>query len=183
MTFGRPVMISTKWAVPLPSLIDDEYLQTQGEGVQPQDVPSRLGLLAYSSKLFLVLEDILSTFYSSHPDFNVTEVAEDEVNADKILSDVLSLNRRLDNFLAEMPLYLRYVGPPMQETSPNRSVEIQRQVLHCRHVGIHKPSLKSSNEKQVPLHQGPSPATRGPPIHEVPVSFPLTSRSSRQRHD
>lgn len=133
MTFGRPVMISTKWSVPLPSLIDDEHLQTQGEGVQP-NVPSRLGLLTYSSKLFLILEDILSNFYSSHPDFNVTEVAEDEVHADKILSDVISLNRRLDSFLAEVPAYLRYVGPPMQNMSayPNQSLEIQRQVLHCR---------------------------------------------------
>lgn len=133
MTFGRPVMISTKWDVPLPSLIDDEFLrEQQGEGSQPPGTPSRLGLLVYSSKLFLILDDILSTFYSSHPEFNVTEMAPDDVRADRILSDVMSINRRLDRFLEDVPTYLRCT--PEQATNPDKSVELQRQVLHCRSV-------------------------------------------------
>ncbi|POR34364.1 Uncharacterized protein TPAR_05450 [Tolypocladium paradoxum] len=136
MTFGRPVMISTRWDVPLPSLIDDEFLRLQGEGTQPRETPSRLGLLAYSSKLFLILDDILSTFYSSHPESNVTEMAEDELRVDKILSDVISLNRRLDNFPNEVPAYLRYTTAPPDEGPgyAEKSVEIQRQILHCRYL-------------------------------------------------
>jgi hypothetical protein len=64
MTFGRPTMISKQWNVQAPAMIDDEYLLMDGEGFQPTDVPSRMGLFVYSSKLFEILDEILSTFYT-----------------------------------------------------------------------------------------------------------------------
>src|SRR5687768_3335955 len=108
MTFGRPVMISERSGVPIPSLIDDDYLRIQGEGAQPAGAPSGLGLLAYSSKLFIILDDILSDFYSSNPGCNVMEMTAEEINVQKILSEIMSRNRRLDEFLEQIPAYLRY---------------------------------------------------------------------------
>lgn len=134
MTFGRPVMISARSGVPIPSLIDDEYLRVQGEGTQPAGTPSGLGLLAYSSRLFVILDDILSDFYSSNPGCNVTEMAADEIQVQKILSDIMSRNRRLDEFLEQIPDYMRYETSASRNMSSfqERSVEIQRQILHCR---------------------------------------------------
>lgn len=177
MTFGRPVMISMKWDVPLPSLIDDEYLRLEGEGVQPHDTPSRLGLLTHSSRLFLILEDILSTFYSSHPESNVTEMAADDFQADKILADVLSLNRRLDHFFDEVPAYLRCTATTPDHASPgsDKSVELQRQVLHCRFVPrAHLAMFIDADDVwQIFIHPDPAtPATRSS-IDEVPRPVPL----------
>ncbi|KAK0387822.1 hypothetical protein NLU13_4067 [Sarocladium strictum] len=134
MTFGRPVMISERSGVPIPSLIDDDYLRVQGEGCQPVGAPSGLGLLAYSSKLFLILDDILLDFYSSNPGCNVMEMTAEEINVQKILSDIMARNRRLEEFLDQIPAYLRYDSLPIgiRSSPQEKSVEIQRQILYCR---------------------------------------------------
>ncbi|KAF4463549.1 fungal trans domain containing protein [Fusarium albosuccineum] len=107
MTFGRPAMISTSWNVPFPSLIDDEYLSLDGEGTQPQGIPSRLGLLVWSSKLFLILDDILLNFNAPHPSKSVDTMTEKDFSVQQIISDVLTLNRRIDKFSESIPAYLR----------------------------------------------------------------------------
>ncbi|KAJ4322522.1 hypothetical protein N0V84_004768 [Fusarium piperis] len=134
MTFGRPAMISTSWHVPLPSLIDDEFLSADGQGEQPQDRPSRLGLLVWSSKLFLILDEILLSFYAPHPQKSVDIMAENDLNVRQIISDVMSLNRRIEEFFDSIPEYLRLEAgseltiPEQQEVS----VTIQKQILNCR---------------------------------------------------
>ncbi|KAH6715863.1 hypothetical protein BKA61DRAFT_654783 [Leptodontidium sp. MPI-SDFR-AT-0119] len=40
-------------------MIDDEFLQIDGDGHQPSNIPSRMGLFVYSSKLFLYTRVIL----------------------------------------------------------------------------------------------------------------------------
>lgn len=124
-------MISTTWKVPFPSLIDDEYLSTQEEGEQPHGIPSRLGLCTWSSKLFLVLDDILLRLYSPNQN-NVHVITESEFNIQEVVSDVIALSRRLDEFSESIPKYLRM--PSNQDSSNLReeSVVIQQQVLYCR---------------------------------------------------
>ncbi|RSL46449.1 hypothetical protein CEP54_013847 [Fusarium duplospermum] len=133
MTFGRPAMISTSWHVPLPSLIDDEYLSADGEGEQPQDRPSRMGLLIWSSKLFLILDEILLSFYAPHPQKSVDTMSEGDLNVQQIISDVMVLNRRIEEFFDSIPEYLRL--EPGSEFTPDQqelSVTIQKQILNCR---------------------------------------------------
>ncbi|RMJ13281.1 hypothetical protein BHE90_006667 [Fusarium euwallaceae] len=133
MTFGRPAMISTSWHVPLPSLIDDEYLAADGQGEQPQDKPSRMGLLIWSSKLFLILDEILLSFYAPHPQKSVDTISENDLNVQQIISDVMVLNRRIEEFFDSIPEYLRL--EPGSEFTPEQqelSVTIQKQILNCR---------------------------------------------------
>lgn len=96
MTFGRPSMIDKSNSVPIPAVIDDEYLSDREEARQPPGIHSRLGLFVSSCKLFEILEDILELFYrdtgSQRPGSGVTQVAE-------TVAPVLDFNRRLDNFL------------------------------------------------------------------------------------
>ncbi|WAO84520.1 Fungal-trans domain-containing protein [Fusarium falciforme] len=138
MTFGRPAMISTSWHVPLPSLIDDEYLSADGQGEQPQDRPSSLGLLIWSSKLFLILDEILLSFYAPHPQKSVDTMSEGDLNVQQIISDVMVLNRRIEEFFDSIPKYLRLetgsdIIPEQQEVS----VTIQKQILNCRSSAWH----------------------------------------------
>ncbi|KAJ4217211.1 hypothetical protein NW759_009158 [Fusarium solani] len=135
MTFGRPAMISTSWHVPLPSLIDDEYLSADGQGEQPQDRPSRLGLLIWSSKLFLILDDILLSFYAPHPQKSVDTMSDNDLNVQQIISEVMVLNRRIEEFFDSIPEYLRL--EPGSELIPDQqevNVTIQKQILNCRYL-------------------------------------------------
>jgi hypothetical protein len=133
MTFGRPAMISTSWHVPLPSLIDDEYLSADGQGEQPQDRPSRLGLLIWSSKLFLILDEILLSFYAPHPQKSVDTMSEGDLNVQQIISDVMVLNRRIEEFFDSIPEYLRLeTGSELVPEQQEVSVTIQKQILNCR---------------------------------------------------
>ena len=127
-------MISTTWEVPFPSLIDDEYLSIQGEGEQPHGIPSRLGLCIWSSKLFLILDDVLRRLYTHHAQKSAIPSAEAEVSTQETVSDVLVLHRRLDQFFESIPTYLHPQTNPESWQHGEASVIIQRQVLYCRLV-------------------------------------------------
>ncbi|KAH6713063.1 fungal-specific transcription factor domain-containing protein [Leptodontidium sp. MPI-SDFR-AT-0119] len=130
MTFGRPAMITRSWGTPLPLMIDDEFLQAEGEGHQPIDIPSRLGLFVFSSKLYEILDKILVTFYTPEPP---TLVSTDD-SMQKLLGNMLTFNRQLDVFRKSIPDYLRL---PAKDESPGPHmhtlyVQIQARILHCR---------------------------------------------------
>jgi hypothetical protein len=136
MTFGRPAMISTSWDVPFPALIDDEYLCIEGEGKQPRDTPSRLGLLVWSSKLFQILDDILLRLYVPHPQRSGYAMSEPDFSSQQIISDIVALNNRIDDFAETIPAYLHPGDKPGWLSSPrDMSVVIQQQILHCRYGG------------------------------------------------
>lgn len=96
MTFGRPSMIDKSHSVPIPTMIDDDYLSDQEEAIQPPGIYSRLGMFVYSCKLFVILEEILELFYrdtgSQRSGHGMTQVAE-------LVTPVLDFNRRLDSFM------------------------------------------------------------------------------------
>ena len=103
MTFGRPVMIGESYNTQIPSMIDDEYLQEIGVGTQPPDVSSRMGLFVSSCSLFEILADILSSFYAGKDDHKF----KSRTGIHKMAADVLDFNRRLDEFSASIPSYLK----------------------------------------------------------------------------
>ena len=134
MTFGRPTMLSKSRNVPVPSLIDDEYLCVQGEGFQPPDVPSRLGLFVSSCKLFEILHEILSDFYAEDSGIGLPKQLESKPHAREIVVDILKFNRRLDEFIDSIPEYLRATGSSHVVVSEKNScVNLQQQVLYCRY--------------------------------------------------
>lgn len=134
-------MISTTWKVPFPSLIDDEYLSTQGEGEQPHGIPSRLGLCVWSSKLFLVLDDVLLRLYSPNQN-SIHVIADGEFNLQETVSDVIALSRSLDEFFESIPAYLCIPCDPDSSNQRAGSVAIQQQVLYCRSDSCLLPSLR-----------------------------------------
>ncbi|KAK0114201.1 hypothetical protein ONS95_013701 [Cadophora gregata] len=132
MTFGRPAMIARSWDTPIPLMIDDEYLEAEEEGHQPTNRPSRLGLFVFSSKLYDILDKILVTFYTTE---TPTPMSTDD-SVQKLLSNVLTFNRQLDNFRNSIPEFLKL---PTRDDPPGphmniSSIQIQARILNCRYL-------------------------------------------------
>lgn len=128
-------MLSNSWNVPVPSLVDDEYLFIQGEGTQPPDVLSRLGLFVSSCKLFEILHEILLNFYAEDSGLRNSKHSDPDTYAREIIGDVLSYNRRLDMFRDSIPEYLRTTRTShITIAEKNSCVNLQQQVLYCRYT-------------------------------------------------
>ncbi|KAM3421595.1 hypothetical protein BST61_g1982 [Cercospora zeina] len=138
MTFGRPSMIDKQIDVPLPALIDDEFLAERGVGKQADDVPCRLGLFASSSPLLELLEEILERFYRQSgtlkPPSSCSETAD-------LVEPVLTLNRKLDDFAENVPQYLR-IFTDTNAPGNEDHVQLQQQVLYSRFLYVRLLSLR-----------------------------------------
>ncbi|KAJ9299811.1 transcriptional regulator family: Fungal Specific TF [Paecilomyces variotii] len=144
MSFGRPTMIGKSWNVPIPSLIDDEYLFDNGEeGVQPAHIPSRMGLFVWSCPLFEILAEILGYFYIDDGGDGYPKHLGSEACNKELLSRVLDFNRRLDNLFDSIPEYLKTTKITRPTISDkNSSVSLQQQVLYCRFLYVRVLSLR-----------------------------------------
>ena len=100
VAFDRPLALSRDTPVPLPELIDDEYLSETSEGQQPQSVPSRLAFFVYAMKLLDIRERsrIVETQY-----LNIGR----RRSSGQELGSTLDLISDLDRFLEDLPPYLR----------------------------------------------------------------------------
>lgn len=136
MTFGRPTMLSTSWDVPVPALIDDEYLNNATEGFQPAGKPSVMGLFVSSCNLFELLEEILNSFYSGEPFPDLSKQEKASEMAKAFIAPVLQYNRRLDKFIDSVPEYLKLTEYGDGMKFSNNSVNLQQQVLYCRYVDL-----------------------------------------------
>lgn len=133
-------MLSKSWSVPIPLLIDDEYLYVEGDGVQPPDVPSRLGLFVSSCRLFELLDEILSSFYAEDSGSGLPKQLVSDTRARDMIVDVLDFNRRLDKFIDSIPEYLHAAdGSCMITPEKNSCLSLQQQVLHCRYQFLLEP--------------------------------------------
>ena len=122
-------MINKSCTTPVPSLIDDEYLSVELEASQPTHVPSRMGLLVYSCKLFDILADVLESFYA--PSTRVSP--EPEHRLKNMVIQALGYNRRLDDFLGSLPGYLKPTHTlQVSDAEKNHYTTLQQQVLYCR---------------------------------------------------
>lgn len=129
MTFGRPLMIHTSYTTPVPLLIDDKYLSSKDEGIQPTRLHSKMGLFVYSCGLFEILADILTSFYTPRRSSD----AQSNASIQRTVLKVMDFSNRLDAFSASVPDYLK---PTHSVDRPQRtgSSTLQQQVLHCRYV-------------------------------------------------
>ena len=161
MTFGRPTMISNSWNVEAPAMIDDEYLLVDGEGFQPAHLPSRMGLFVYSSKLFEILDEILSTIYVEDVVKRSSKQDDYETGSQRILMKVMGFNRRLDDFIAHVPEYLRpTVASSPQNQQKENYIKLQEKILYCRCVSLTLKSISTCvNCLQVSLHSSALAAT------------------------
>jgi hypothetical protein len=157
-------MLSSSWDVPVPALIDDEYLNNATEGQQPEGKPSVMGLFVSSCDLFQLLEEILNSFYSGEPfpDLSKQEKASDMAKA--FIAPVLQYNRRLDKFIDCVPSYLKLGQYGEGAKFNSNSVALQQQVLYSRYACTCYPSCAphwlANNLLQIPLC--PSTITASP---------------------
>ena len=129
--FGRPTMISGQSNVPLPQMVDDEYLQEFSEGCQPSHVHSQMATLVYSSRLFNILRKILETFYFG--DDAIMRRSDMPSWSYRSLQSVLQFNNSLDDFLSSLPQYLvidSQTGFLKYQT--NNGVSLGAKILHLR---------------------------------------------------
>lgn len=113
MTFGRPAMISKSLsdAVPLPAMIDDDYLPLDSTtpALQPGSIPSTIAFFVRSLNIYDIVNDILATLYN---------VGEDEGQKDQFglftcgpdpstIDMVFRLDRALMDWGRTLPPHLR----------------------------------------------------------------------------
>ncbi|KAE8380435.1 fungal-specific transcription factor domain-containing protein [Aspergillus bertholletiae] len=101
-TLGRPGMIP-KWlfnSVPLPSMIDDEFFETQTEGsiLRPDGRPCIMAFTVKAMEFYQILDDILVTLYLK-PD-------KDERFESK-LTHILEIDARIQDWNKSLPDHLR----------------------------------------------------------------------------
>ena len=126
-------MVDRTYNVPLPSMIDDEYLSTTKEGEQPPHKPSRLGAFVFSCKLFELLDEVLN--FLSAPALQSATLTRGSNQSSEVLSQVLDLNRRLDHFSESVPQHLRKLDVTSPYTTQNEDhTHLQQRVLHCRYA-------------------------------------------------
>ncbi|OBT64168.1 hypothetical protein VE03_06238 [Pseudogymnoascus sp. 23342-1-I1] len=126
LSFDRPRALSKDTSVPLPQLIDDEYLSKTDEGQQPHNIPSSLTFFVYAMKLLNIREKSL-----------VVEAQNVKTNrvgySGQELGATLDLISDLDNFLETLPTYLQLDhGHALLEPVDETCFRLQARVLKAR---------------------------------------------------
>ncbi|KAH8660825.1 fungal-specific transcription factor domain-containing protein [Tricladium varicosporioides] len=137
-TFGKPGLLSRNWCVKIPDPIDDEFLQETGEGCQKPQVSSKMEFFVCSIKLFHILDEILSVFYSQSSDTRAkpAQIGTD-IATDELPFSTFALNSKLDAFLTNLPRHLRlenYTKNPQEGLE--RCFVLQAKTLYCRSLYI-----------------------------------------------
>lgn len=127
-------MVQRPNSLALPAMVDDEYLSDAGlSGKQPSGMPSRLGLFVSSCTLLELLEEVLASLSRHEPvTKNVQSKSEAKPQQGEILTSILSLNRRLNEFASTIPGYLKLSDKEITTSSSMNHVALQQHVLHCR---------------------------------------------------
>ncbi|EWZ80000.1 hypothetical protein FOWG_15871 [Fusarium oxysporum f. sp. lycopersici MN25] len=125
MTFGRPSMIAD-WlskAVPLPSMIDDDFLDTQikPSAVRPDGRTTEVAFFIKSLELYSIVNDALRRLYMGP--------METSGKSDETLTSVLQLDSRLTKWARSIPEQLSCTFKPDDE---DFIFQRQRIVLRAR---------------------------------------------------
>ncbi|KIY01104.1 uncharacterized protein Z520_02656 [Fonsecaea multimorphosa CBS 102226] len=129
MTFGRPSMIA-RWVpptlqVPLPSMIDDEFLDTQHTpaAMRPDGQPAITAFFVKTLELYDIVNDVLLELYQGAADVTSKETRH--------LVAVLQFDDRLLQWLRSLPEHLKYSSNSRDE---GIVYERQRIVLQARYL-------------------------------------------------
>ncbi|OBT45237.1 hypothetical protein VE00_03662 [Pseudogymnoascus sp. WSF 3629] len=133
-TFGRPVTLSRFWDVKKPQAIDDEFLQHVGKGCQPLGLHSKMDGFVYSISLFDILDNVLSTIYSSSSD-KIEHPSQENPHLifTQRLVSTFTLNSQLDDLLKNIPTHLKLQGNFTDNAGQmKRCFQVQAKTLNCR---------------------------------------------------
>lgn len=140
MTFGRPSMV-TKWTsepLPLPQMIDDEFLdaQTIPNALRPDGQPAIVAFFVKALELYGIVEDVLQELYLNH-----SETSTKGAGGNTLVS-VLQFDDKLIEWLQSLPRQLQF-SPAVVGEDEALVFKRQRIVLRVRSV-IEIPVLKSA---------------------------------------
>ncbi|OBS20254.1 hypothetical protein FPOA_06639 [Fusarium poae] len=164
-TFGRPVLHCKPHAIPLPEPIDDEYLSEVNEGCQPENIPSRIDFFIHSIRLFEVLDETLSRFYSN----GYQRPGQDRTSTSfQYLEDIPRLCSKLDIVVAGLPAHLVLDGTMEAANESTSCFRMQAMVLKSRVLYIRllllRPSLlvevRRLVSNQSPIYRHPTPSLK-----------------------
>ncbi|KAI9879911.1 MAG: hypothetical protein M1830_006578 [Pleopsidium flavum] len=140
MTFGRPAMItkSSAFTVPLPAMIDDEFLSHQPgiEVAQPANRPSMMAFFVKTLQLYEIINDLLLALYmgrdeNGHKDqydffFGQSDSGD--------IATVYELDRALMTWGQTLPLHLRLSSPESSRnnTFMRQAIVLRASILHAR---------------------------------------------------
>ena len=121
MTFGRPAMISkvSSGAVPLPLLVDDEFISENAaaEPMQPSGQPSLLAFYAKTLELYEIMNDVLLSLYRPITDDGADDIHEFYFN--KTLNEgehsIFELDHNLTLWARSLPAHLRVGAAPERD--------------------------------------------------------------------
>ncbi|PYI01192.1 hypothetical protein BO78DRAFT_391298 [Aspergillus sclerotiicarbonarius CBS 121057] len=145
-TLGRPGMIP-KWlftSVPLPSMIDDEFFDTQADGsdTRPDGKPCILAFSVKAFELYLILDDILVEIYlnSNH-----------DIDVNSKLTSTLEIDSKIQAWKGSLPNHLQYTPSARNDGSiVHRQATILRiRSLHIR-ILLFRPALIGYCKRGVP---------------------------------
>jgi hypothetical protein len=178
MTFGRQIRISQEVArqTPLPAAIDDEYLEdSDSEGSQPIDQPSRLFFFLAYCKLHIILGDILSTFYHDRSPFNHSNSVESKASAgkqdvDKVIEFDQALGIWRENLEDHLQVNIDGMTDPKFE---GQAVNLHARFLHIRML-LYRTFFSQSSKtlaRSVPEHN----ATQHPRFADTVIRHGLVT--------
>lgn len=125
-------MLSNSSSVPLPLMIDDEYLRFDVEGAQPVNTQSRIGSFVFTIKLLDILNEVLQSFYAQDDQAQAPATGKNEATTMPDLHEMLRLNSKLDQFSEALPECLRLQNILLSSHTPTSSAILQARVLYCR---------------------------------------------------
>ncbi|KAL5313451.1 hypothetical protein ACEPPN_019184 [Leptodophora sp. 'Broadleaf-Isolate-01'] len=131
-TFGRPTMLPDSSSVPLPLIVDDEYLLEDGEGTQPITLQCRIGSFVYTIQLLDILNEVLHSFYAEDDQAQTRTDGKYEERSMPDLYEMLRLDSKLDRFLEALPSNLKLQSLLMSSDAPTGNCLLQARVLYCR---------------------------------------------------
>lgn len=108
--------------VPLPGLIDDEYLSMDSTGTQPVGLPSVIHAFIVTINIFEVLEGARKVNHGSFS--HGLRLPE--------LTEVLLLNERINRIEATLPSYLRWDNDSKPDTARGLVLKLQAEAILTR---------------------------------------------------
>ncbi|KAI9776645.1 MAG: hypothetical protein M1839_009451 [Geoglossum umbratile] len=145
MTLGRPATTPYRSSVPLPTAIDDEYLEPGAYNcVQPADEFSRLNFFVEAIKLYKILGNILSSVYEPWIDgagrMGSDPAGFEHLQSSKGFDMIMSLDSALMRFQSEVPALLKSPNSGVSTSKLNSedpdTLKRQANVLHARYLHL-----------------------------------------------
>ncbi|KAH7556162.1 hypothetical protein BM1_06688 [Bipolaris maydis] len=149
MTLGRRPLLQVTDDVPLPTAVDDEFLDVHGDTCQqPDGVPSHNLFTVENIKLAKLLGTILDTVYFS--DSRTTSTGQAHTANAHTLPDIgtlIRLDNLLEDFKSNLPEQLNWDRDPERHQQVDYIYSRQTNVLHARflhlRILLYRPTFSS----------------------------------------